>query len=447
MILIRVSQIHSATVLLCKLETITSVKITPVLIAKISAVPSSILLSALDRVSEATVEAMFHGLRYMFCYKELVNVLNSDIEKVNIQEERVSRKAAAARADGKTVEDYVMKWQKEVEEIQESAREFSGKYKNRHSWRCIQCLPIPKPVSRFQLGREAVQMSTRVIELTNSGMDLLANDIAHFPPFENIPKANTAFQHFQSRRDVYGELWEILVGEGSSPVIGIYGMPGVGKTQMVEQIWGEAKEKKIFDKITRADVGNQKLDVIKVLNQIAGYLNCHFESKDNVDHRASQLKRSLLNGGKILIILDDVWREIPLDIIGIPFGHGSTSTGSKIILTARVEEACLRNNCRHPVKITPLTIDEGWDMFKYTIGFSQMESLQDEALAKEVCNQCAGIPLVIHAVGKALQFMSDNSWKDALYQLKHGQVENIPGIGPEVYDCLKSNTDLPSVFN
>ena len=151
---------------------------------------------ALDRVSEATVEAMFHGLRYMFCYKELVNVLNSDIEKVNIQEERVSRKAAAARADGKTVEDYVMKWQKEVEEIQESAREFSGKYKNRHSWRCIQCLPIPKPVSRFQLGREAVQMSARVIELTNSGMDLLANDIAHLPPFENIPKANTAFQHF-----------------------------------------------------------------------------------------------------------------------------------------------------------------------------------------------------------------------------------------------------------
>ena len=216
---------------------------------------------------------------------------------------------------------------------------------------------------------------------------------------------------------------------------------------MVERIWGEAKEKKIFDKITRADVGFQKLDVIKVQNQIAGYLNCHFESKDNVDHRASQLKRSLLNGGKILIILDDVWREIPLDIIGIPFGHGSTSTGSKIILTARVEEACLRNNCRHPVKITPLTTDEAWDMFKYTIGSSQMEFLQDEALAKEVCNQCAGIPLVIHAVGKALQFMSDNSWKDALYQLKNGHVENIPGIGPEVYDCLKSNIDPPSVFN
>lgn len=56
---------------------------------------------------------------------------------------------------------------------------------------------------------------------------------------------------------------------------------------MVEQIWGEAIEKKIFDKVTRVDVGCEKLDVIKLQNQIAGYLNYHFVSEDNVDQRAS----------------------------------------------------------------------------------------------------------------------------------------------------------------
>lgn len=48
-------------------------------------------------------------------------------------------------------------------------------------------------------------------------------------------------------------------------------MPGVGKTRMVEQIWEEAMEKKIFDKVTGADVGFGKLDVVKLQNQIAGY--------------------------------------------------------------------------------------------------------------------------------------------------------------------------------
>lgn len=45
-------------------------------------------------------------------------------------------------------------------------------------------------------------------------------------------------------------------------------MPGVGKTRMMEQIWKEDKDKKLFDKVTRADVGGEKLDVIKLQNQI-----------------------------------------------------------------------------------------------------------------------------------------------------------------------------------
>lgn len=87
----------------------------------------------LYRISDATVESLFCGFHYMFCYKELVNVLNSEIEKVNIQEDMMSRKVVAERANGKTIKDHVLKWQKEVKEIQESSKEFGGKYKNRHS--------------------------------------------------------------------------------------------------------------------------------------------------------------------------------------------------------------------------------------------------------------------------------------------------------------------------
>ncbi|WOG94555.1 hypothetical protein DCAR_0313851 [Daucus carota subsp. sativus] len=388
-----------------------------------------------DRISDATVNALFRGLRYMFCYKALVDELNSEISKVNIEEVRVSRKAAAERDNGKIIYDHVLEWQKEVKEIQESTNEFSP------SWRCIQSLPIPNPISRFRQGRQAVKKAKKVNELLDSGVKLMENEIAYHPAVVNEPKPETAYQRFQSREGAYGKLWDALVTEGSAPILGLYGMPGVGKTRMMEQIWSEAKEKKIFKKVVREDVGSETLDVIKVQNQIAGYLECNFESQDNVDRRASQLKHSLLNKGKILLILDDVWREIPFDVIGIPCEDEISSMGSKILLTSREKDACLRNKCKDPVKITILTEEEAWDLFKNTVGACQIESLQDEFLARRVSLKCSGLPLVIRAVGKALLFASHNSWKDALAQLEKGSVEKIAGIDPHVYACFKLSID------
>lgn len=96
-------------------------------------------------------------------------------------------------------------------------------------------------------------------------------------------------------------------------------------------------------------------------------------------------------------------------------------------MTSREKYVCLDNNCKHPVEITTLTTVEAWDLFKYTVGRDRIDSLQDESLVKEVCNKCAGLPLLISAVGKALKCRPHDSWKDALYQLEKGKVEKIAG--------------------
>ncbi|XP_017232031.1 probable disease resistance protein At4g27220 isoform X2 [Daucus carota subsp. sativus] len=394
-----------------------------------------------DRISDAAVDALFRGFSYVFSYKNHVKALETEIQKLDTEMQRMSRRVGEEKDNGKIINAGVSTWQTDVEEVKKSAEEILEKYKNRSSWRCIQWMPIPKPLSRSRLGREAAHKAKRVTELSDSANILLANEIAYLSPVENAPISDTVYQTFKSRSDAYDELWKALESEGGSSILGIYGMPGVGKTTMMESIWKEALVKKIFDKVTRADVGNEDLDVFKLQKQIADHLDCHLNPEDDERHRASQLKNRLMNEEKILIILDDVWREIPLHRIGIPLGDGYSSTHHKILLTSRKKKVCMDNKCLHPVKIAPLDTDEAWQMFRNTVVADNIYLLPDESLAQEVCKKCGGLPLLIHAVGKALQFTSHDVWKDALNQLEKGNFEKIADIDPKVYACVKLSFD------
>lgn len=133
---------------------------------------------------------------------------------------------------------------------------------------------------------------------------------------------------------------------------------------------------------------------------------------------------------------------IPLeDIIRTCLDDDKIWKGYKILLTSREKSVCLNNNCKHPVEIAPLTVFEAWDLFKNTVGTAEIESLNNKKSAKEVWNKCAGLPLIIDAVAKALKFMTHNLWKDTLYKLNNCNIESVGGIIGEVYACLKLSFD------
>lgn len=67
---------------------------------------------ALDKISEVIVEAGTRGLRYVFCYKVLVNNLQTTkLKELEIQEESFAGKAAAEKNDGKIILKHVVDWQ------------------------------------------------------------------------------------------------------------------------------------------------------------------------------------------------------------------------------------------------------------------------------------------------------------------------------------------------
>lgn len=378
----------------------------------------------------------------MYKYKDNVNALKAKMEELGVQEEKIKRKIESDEDDGKTIEDRVLKWQLDVQQIKDEVEEFLKMYGSKRSWRCLKVLRFPNLYSRFRTGREAVKKTAKVNGLTVPGKEFVDGEISYRPRlvYADLPSTTSFdndYERFESREDAYKKILEALNNKDAGFVVGVYGMAGAGKTRMMEQAWKQARRDRIFDEVARADVSSEKLDVRKLQGQLASCLNLHLPSEENEEMRASLLANRLTTkGNKILVLFDDVWEELPLNKIGVPFADGR-SKGCKIMLTSRKLDVCFKNKCEDPIEIKVLKGEEGWDLFTKNVGSSTINSLNDESLAKKVCKECACLPLVIAAVGKALKGKPHDSWKDALDQLQDSKLENIDGIDPKVYIGLE----------
>jgi disease resistance protein RPS2 len=100
-------------------------------------------------------------------------------------------------------------------------------------------------------------------------------------------------------------------------MIGLYGMGGVGKTTLVKEVGRRAKELHLFDEVLIATV-SQNPNATGIQDQMADSLDLKFDKKSK-EGRAKELWQRL-QGKKMLIVLDDVWKDIDFQEIGIPFG-------------------------------------------------------------------------------------------------------------------------------
>ncbi|KAI8006735.1 Disease resistance protein [Camellia lanceoleosa] len=137
--------------------------------------------------------------------------------------------------------------------------------------------------------------------------------------------------------------------------------------------------------------------------------------------RAGQLLNRLRNGQKTLVILDDVWKPLDLAYIGIPTTDGG-------------------NN--EPLNLPDIGIPfttEAWSLFTKVAEISVDSEIPSEA--KEVCDQCGGLPVAIRAVAAALKGKGKHAWKDALRQLKNYKIKEIADIDQNLLISLKWSYD------
>jgi hypothetical protein len=92
----------------------------------------------------------------------------------------------------------------------------------------------------------------------------------------------------------------------------------------------QAMEEKFFDEVAIANV-TQSPNLTRIQGEVAKMLGLKFDEV-NVPRRASRLQNRLTktkDKKMILVVLDDIWKSLNLEDIGIP------SKGCKVLLTSR----------------------------------------------------------------------------------------------------------------
>ncbi|KAK6933632.1 NB-ARC [Dillenia turbinata] len=184
-------------------------------------------------------------------------------------------------------------------------------------------------------------------------------------------------------------------------VLGLYGMGGVGKTTLIQEVAKRAEAMKLFDEILMAVV-SQDLNIRKIQDQFASKLELSLgDDKESDTVRAGRLHEKLEKTGKVLVILDDLWEHLNVQAVGIP--SPDKHKCCKIVITTREKDVCDQMDCKNNTfSIMVLSENEGWNLFKKMAG-DCVTSAEVEPVATEVAKECRGLPLAIVVVARALK--------------------------------------------
>ncbi|XP_030957694.1 disease resistance protein At4g27190-like [Quercus lobata] len=359
------------------------------------------------------VEPIGQWLGYSFHYSSNIDNMKEQAEKLEEVRERVKHSVDARIGNCGENKADVNRWLENMDVIMGKVKkvlEDETKAKMKCSYGI--CLNLKL---RHELSKKAKKIAKDIDEvLENGGFDKVSN---------------MDYMSFNSRMSTLNGLM-VALGDVNINMIGVWGMPGAGKTTLVREVVWQAKKEKLFDEVAMATV-MQSPDLRQIQGEIADMLDLKFDDVETVPGRAIRLRDRLKRNNKALVILDDIWNKLDLEAIGIP------CNGCKILLTSRDRDilSC-EMNTQKKFELDVLSPDEAWSLFEKMAG----DSLKDpnlKSIAMQVAEVCACLPLAIVTVATALKNKSLFEWEDALQQLRRPSPVHLTGMQAAIYSKIE----------
>ncbi|WRX26075.1 NB-ARC - like 10 [Theobroma cacao] len=268
--------------------------------------------------------------------------------------------------------------------------------------------------SSYNFGKQVTRKLTEIVDLKNAGVfeRVAENELA--AQVDVRPVGSTV-----GLERTFDEVWRLLE-QNNVGSIGLHGLGGVGKTTLLTQINNKLSNDLIGYDVVIWVVVSKDHNIEKVQEKIGEKVGLsHNETWKNksFDEKAIEIWR-VLSKKKFFLLLDDVWERVDLIKVGIP--EPDQENGSKLIFTTRFLAVCGQMGAHKVIKVECLSKDDAWKLFKDKVGEETLDShLEIRGLAKQVVDECEGLPLALITIGRAMAYkMTPKHWEYAIKVLQ-----------------------------
>ncbi|XP_062087287.1 probable disease resistance protein At4g27220 [Humulus lupulus] len=373
-------------------------------------------------------------------YQTNLDKLKESAATLEARKDDVEIKIKTDESNNKIIKKEAKDWQNRVEKMLNESKsilnETAKKPKN-------SCWGFPHCCWRLKMSKQAEEKAESINTILREEKILSVSiPLAQAPPPQGLTIPTTIgmekFQLFSSTEVAMKRVMEALKGNVVR-VIGVHGMGGVGKTTMVIKLADQVSEERLFDHVVMATVSQNDRNLKRIQTQIAQGFGLNLGAGTQ-EWRALKLKKKIMSEKRVLIILDDIWKMLNLESVGIPCNAELENCESKILITTRLENVCHRMKCQEKINLQHLNEPDSWEFFK-TTSRTNFDQPEFEEVGRKVAGECKGLPIALVAVAKALGDKDINEWNSALERLERSEPVN----GDDdytVFNCIKLSYDF-----
>ncbi|XP_044318208.1 uncharacterized protein [Triticum aestivum] len=200
-------------------------------------------------------------------------------------------------------------------------------------------------------------------------------------------------------------------------ILPIFGFPGSGKTTLAQMVFNDTHSLLGYDFRAWVHVSphfNFHTIGKFIICQVSGRGQEEIShSSSDVEGMESIMKRlhKLLDGKKVLLVLDELWEEDPIQLQLLK--SMLTFLGDKMdVIVTTCNQAVARKTCTvEPYRLKLLSDETCWEIIKKSIRFEAGEE-ELEKIGRKITSKCWGVPSIARQYAGMLDSSRDaNKWK------------------------------------